>query len=137
MKILELVKNKEKIKEIIVYGIFGVLTTIVSFGSFQILRTLFENINESILNTISIVISIIFAYFTNRKYVFKSKEKNILKELGLFFISRGFSALFEIGAFFILNELIKMDGLISKAIVSVFVIIMNYIMSKIVVFKKR
>lgn len=135
--ILDILKDKEKMKEIIVYGIFGVLTTIVSFGSFSILRYIFINTNESILNIISIILAIIFAYVTNRKFVFKSKEKNILKEAGLFFMSRAFSMIFEMVTFFILNELIKMDGLIAKAIVSFFVIIINYILSKIIVFRDK
>ena len=135
--LLDLLKDKEKMKEIIVYGIFGVLTTIVSFGSFAILRYIFLNTNESILNIISLILAIIFAYVTNRKFVFKSKEKNILKEAGLFLMSRAFSMIFEMVSFFILNELIKMDGLIAKAIVSVFVIIINYIMSKVIVFNNK
>ena len=59
-----------------------------------------------------------------------------LKEASLFFMSRVFSMLFEIISFFILNELIKMDGLIAKFIVTFFVIIINYILSKMIVFKK-
>lgn len=133
----ELSKDKEKMKEIIVYVIYGILTTVVSIGSFALLRYFFVNINESILNFISIIIAIIFAYVTNRKFVFKSKEKNIFKEGGLFFISRIFSTLFEILLFFILNELIKMDGLIAKAIVTFFVIIINYVLSKLIVFKSK
>lgn len=133
----EIFEDKEKMREIFIYGIFGVLTTIVSFGSFAILRWIFPNVNESILNTISLVLAIIFAYFTNRKFVFKSKEKNILREASLFFMSRAFSTVFEMVSFFILNELFKVDGLIAKAIVSVFVIIINYIMSKMIVFKNK
>ena len=77
-------KNKEKTKHFLIYGFFGVLTTVVSFGSFYILRKIYININENILNTISIMLAIIFAYFTNRKFVFKSKEKtHLLKEGGI------------------------------------------------------
>ena len=53
-KLLNILKDKEKLRELVVYGIFGVLTTIVSFGSFYILRKVFSNVSESILNTISI-----------------------------------------------------------------------------------
>ena len=77
-KLLNILKDKEKLRELVVYGIFGVLTTIVSFGSFYILRKVFSNVSESILNTISIMLAILFAYLTNRKFVFKSKEKNIV-----------------------------------------------------------
>jgi len=134
---LNILNNKEKMRELIVYGIFGVLTTIVSFGSFALLRYIFTNINESLLNIISLILAIIFAYVTNRKYVFKSKEKNILNEMIKFFSSRAFSAVFEIIAFFILNEILKIEGLIAKAIVSIFVIILNYILSKLFVFRSK
>lgn len=136
-KILDILKDKEKIRELVVYGIFGVLTTIVSFGSFYILRKIFVNVNESILNAVSIVLAILFAYVTNRKFVFKSNEKNIFVEFAKFVGSRIASALFEIVSFWILNELLKMEGMLAKAIVSVFVIIINYVLSKIFVFKSK
>ena len=135
--ILDILKDKEKIKHYITYGIFGVLTTIVSFGSFSILRIIFETVNQTILNAVSIFIAIVFAYFTNRKYVFKSTEKNMVKEFVLFVACRGISTIFEIVAFFILNELMNIEGLISKAVVSIVVIILNYIMSKVFVFSKK
>lgn len=93
--------------------------------------------NESVLNIISIFLAIIFAYFTNRKYVFKSEEKNILKEFIMFFGSRAFSAIFEITAFFILNGIFKIEGMISKALISIIVIALNYIISKVFVFKDK
>ena len=135
--ISNLLKDKEKIKHLIIYGIFGVLTTVVSFGSFYILRKLFTTADENILNTISIVIAVIFAYFTNRKYVFKSREKNIFSEFSKFAGSRVFSAIFEIVSFFILNTLLKIDGMISKALVSIVVVILNYVISKLFVFKNK
>ena len=135
--ILDIFKNKEKMKHLIIYGIFGVLTTAVSFCSFYILRKIFDSVNENILNFISIVLAIFFAYFTNRKYVFKSTNKNIFEEFLKFVGSRALSALFEIVAFFILNTLLKIDGMIAKAIISIGVIILNYIFSKIFVFKNN
>lgn len=81
MKILE---NKEKLHELIVYGIFGVLATMVSFGSLYVLGKVFVNTDKNILNIVSIILAMTFAYFTNRKYVFKSKEKNMLKEAAKF-----------------------------------------------------
>lgn len=130
-------KNKEKTKHFLIYGFFGVLTTVVSFGSFYILRKIYININENILNTISIIIAIIFAYFTNRKFVFKSKEKNIVKEFFKFLGSRAFSTIFEIVLFFIFNSILFIDGMTSKALISLVVIILNYITSKIFVFKNK
>lgn len=135
--ILDILKDKEKMKHLITYGVFGVLTTIVSFGSFYILRKIFVNVDENILNTISIILAVIFAYLTNRKYVFKSKDKNIFKEFCKFAGSRAFSAVFEIILFFILNTLLKIEGMLSKALISIIVIILNYITSKVFVFKEK
>lgn len=132
MKICE---NKEKIKELIVYGIFGVLATIVSFGSLYILGKIFVNTDKNILNIISIILAMTFAYFTNRRYVFKSKEKNILQEAIKFAGSRAFSAVFEMLSFYILFSKMQMNEMIAKGIVTFVVIILNYIMSKIFVFK--
>ena len=137
MKLFDILKDKEKMKHLITYGIFGVLTTIVSFGSFYILRKTFINVDENILNTISIIIAVIFAYFVNKKFVFKSKDKNIFKEFGKFAASRAFSALFEMVAFFILNTLLNIDGMISKVLISIIVIVLNYITSKVFVFKDK
>ena len=131
----DLLNNKEKLGEIFIYGIFGVLTTAISFGSFFALRKVFAFINENILNTISILIAIIFAYFTNRKFVFKSKEKNKIKEFFKFIGSRTFSAIFEIIFFFVLNSLCSIDGMTSKIFTSFIVIVLNYITSKLFVFK--
>ena len=137
MALLDFLKDKEKLREIIVYGIFGVLTTLVSFVSLYILKKIFVNVDSNILNTISIIIAIIFAYFTNRKFVFKSKEKNMLKEFLKFAGGRAFSALFEVVMFFIFYTLLQINEMISKAIISVFVIILNYITSKVFVFKSK
>lgn len=135
--IIDILKDKEKMKHLITYGIFGVLTTAVSFGSFYILRKVFINVDENILNTASIILAIIFAYFTNRKYVFKSKDKNIFNEFCKFAGSRAFSAIFEIILFFILNTLLQIDGMLSKVFISVIVIVLNYITSKLFVFKEK
>ena len=124
-------------KHLMIYGFFGVLSTIVSFGSFYILRKCYPEIDENILNLISIIIAIIFAYVVNRKYVFKSNDKKILKEFIKFSGSRAFSFLFEVVSFFVLNTLLKIDGMIAKISVTVVVIVLNYITSSIFVFKNK
>ena len=80
-KIKELYK---KYKEIINYLIFGVLTTLVSLVVYYASVLTFLNPENSIqlqiANILSWIAGVTFAYFTNRKYVFESKEKNKLKE---------------------------------------------------------
>ena len=131
------VKHNEKFEELLIYGIFGILTTCINFLSFEMLKMLFPTQNENILNTIAIGIAIVFAYITNRKYVFKSKSTNILKEFLSFFGSRMFSTLFEIVSFYILTTKYSINSTIAKLFITIFVVIINYLMSKIFVFKKK
>lgn len=127
-------KIYEQHKEVINYLIFGVLTTLVSVVSYRFFTLI--GINYLISNLLSWIISVTFAYFTNRKYVFESKSNNYLKELILFFSSRITSLLIEMALMFILVDLIKIDDFIAKILCQVVVIVINYILSKLVVFKK-
>lgn len=135
-KIKKLWKEKQEyIIHLMTYGIFGVLTTIVSWGSFWLFTTYLPMIDVNISNIISIFLSIVFAYFTNRKYVFHSKEKNRFKEFLSFLSSRGVTFIFEVVCVFIFVSLLKFPKMIVKVAVSIVVVILNYILSKIFVFK--
>ncbi|MBQ9279910.1 MAG: GtrA family protein [Clostridia bacterium] len=134
-KIKKLVHDKEKMMHYIRYLVVGVLTTVVSWGSFWILRHLVPALEENIANMISIALAIIFAYFTNRNYVFRSTETNKWKEFFKFLLSRLSSFLFEAGGFWLLNTFTPVDEMINKIICSFFVIIINYVISKFFVFK--
>ena len=88
-----------------------------------------------ISNIISFIISVLFAFVTNKIYVFKSKtkEKNIIsKELISFFSARIFSFVIENITLIILVKVIKIDDMFAKTIVQVIVIILNYILGKLV-----
>ena len=135
--IKELLKDKEKIKHYVSYLIVGVLTTVVSWGSFWLLRRFVPTLNENIANIISIILAIIFAYFTNRIYVFKSTEINMIKEFSKFVLSRLSSMVFETGVFWLINEFTHIDEMINKIICSFFVIIINYVVSRFFVFNKK
>ena len=132
-----LIKNKEKIKHLMTYGIFGLLTTAVDIGTFYILTKIFPNAIEEILNIISIIVSIIFAYYTNRKYVFKSNEKNILEEFLKFVASRTFTTLLNIVLFPLFKIIFPINTMIIKIIINIIVIILNYVISVMVVFKQK
>ena len=136
-KLISLLKNKDKMKHYLLYLLFGILTTIVDFTVLYLLSTLVPVLNESISNSIAVFTSIIFAYFTNRKYVFKSKESNKFKEFTNFLISRMFSSLFNIVMFWIITTFTPINKFLVKAIISVVVIILNYIFSKLFVFKQN
>lgn len=136
-KIINLLKDKEKMKQIIVYLVFGVLATIVDFGTFYLLDKFIPLLDENISNVIAIFAAIVFAYFTNREYVFKSNETNRFKEFFKFFLGRMFSTVFNIVAFWIFTTFTTIDELIVKAGISVVVIILNYIISKMFVFNSK
>ena len=134
-KLKNLLSDKEKMKHYFIYIVFGVLTTVVDFSTFYILDILFVNLDENISNAVAIFVATVFAYFTNREYVFKSQEKNKIKEFIKFFIGRMYSMVFNIIAFWILTTFTEINELIVKAGISVIVIILNYIISKLFVFK--
>ena len=130
-----------KHKEIISYLIFGVLTTIVSLSTYYLLVLTFLNPNNSlelqIANIISWIAAVTFAYITNRKYVFNSKNKNIIKEIIKFYSSRLTTLFLDMIIMFIFVTLLSFNDKIIKIFVQIIVTISNYILSKLLVFKKR
>ena len=133
--------NNKKIKEIIMYLIFGVLTTFISLLVYYILVFTILNPNKAfelqLANIISWIVSVSFAYITNRKYVFESKNKNKIKEASDFFISRIITLILDMLIMFIFVTLLKTNDKIMKIISQITVIILNYILSKLFVFKKE
>lgn len=136
-KLLEELKNKGKMKHYALYIVFGVLTTLVDFGVYTLFLKCVPSLNENFANIIGIFASIVFAYFTNRKYVFKSKEKDMIKEFMKFFISRMSSTIFNIVSFWVLTTFTTINSYIVKITIAVFVVIVNYVISKFLVFKEE
>ena len=130
-----------KHKEIINYLIFGILTTIVSLVTYYLLVYTILNPNNSlelqIANIISWITSVTFAYITNRKYVFNSKNNNILKEITKFYSSRLTTLFLDMLIMFIFVTILKFNDKIIKIFVQIIVIITNYILSKLLVFKNK
>lgn len=147
-----------KYKEIITYIIFGVLTTVVSWGSYTIFVEMLS-MKVFVGNLLSWVCAIVFAYITNKLWVFESKswKPNIIgKEIVTFVASRGVTGVIEIVCVPLLaktgfdnlfyNILEKMniamnilftDGIYSKIFLSVVVVILNYFFSKFIIFKNK
>ncbi len=122
-----------KYREIILYLIFGLLTTLISIISFAICNKIL-NISWSFSNVVSWILSVSFAYVTNRIFVFKSKKKNILKEMIFFFGFRVLSLIIDMICMFILINILSVDSVVSKVIVQIIVVLLNYLFSKIFVF---
>lgn len=138
MEKLKLLFKKFCTKEVIFYGIFGVLTTIVNVGTFYILSSILH-IEENLSNNIAIFIAVLFAYFTNRKLVFNSNAKNIkekLIEFCKFMLGRLFTMVVESFGFFLMFNLLGIQELISKISITIIVIILNFFISKFFAFKK-
>lgn len=126
--------------EFIFYLIFGVLTTIVSLSVYYFCVLTFLNPNNAfqlqIANILSWILAVAFAYATNRKFVFESKDPNKLKELIKFVTARLLTLFLDMLVMFILVTLLHFNDKISKLISQVIITISNYIFSKIFVFKK-
>lgn len=137
----EIKKIYLKYKEIINYLIFGILTTIVSLLTYYLLVLTILNPNNpielQIANIISWITCVTFAYITNRKYVFKSKDKNIFKEIIKFYSSRLTTLFLDMIIMYIFVTKLQFNDKIIKIIVQILIIILNYILSKILVFKKN
>ena len=138
-------KLLSKYKEPISYLFFGGLTTLVNWIVYTISLEFFS-VKVEIANVIAWIVAVIFAYITNKLFVFQSKGlnfKSTLKEIGLFFASRITSGLVEIFGFPFLYYLglnqsfLGIDGFVAKILISIIVIILNYIFSKLIVFRKN
>lgn len=129
-----------KYKEIINYLIVGGLTTFVALGVYYGSVLTFLNPNNGIelqiANILSWIAGLIFAYFTNRKYVFESKNPNKLQEAAKFTASRLVTLFLDMATMFIGVTLLKFNDKIIKLVAQVLVIIGNYIFSKLFVFNK-
>ena len=152
-------------KEICNYVIFGVLTTVVSFATYYIFRFLFPDENSvppflgwlfsltSVFGTesktilpvfLSWVCAVTFAYITNRIWVFESKAKGFCKvslECLSFFASRALTLLVDLLIMFLMVDLTGIFNpfyeFFAKCVSSVFVLVLNYILSKLFVFRKK
>lgn len=137
----KIVSLYNKYKEIVNYLIFGFLTTVISLIVYYGLTFTVLDPNKSvslqIANILSWVAGVIFAYVTNRKYVFNSKNDNIVKEIGSFVGARVVTLIMDMLIMFIGVTLLKFNDKVFKLISQVVVIISNYLFSKIFVFKKE
>lgn len=151
-------------KELCNYIIFGVLTTVVSFGTYYLFRWIYPNENSVpgflkwVFNLTAVfksesatvlpvflswICAVTFAYVTNRIWVFESKEKGwrIITEIGKFFGSRTLTLFVDILIMFLLVDLPGISGfwweLFAKIADNVVVLVLNYILSKLIVFRKR
>ena len=133
--ILELLR---KYQDVLSYLFFGVLTTVVNFLVYYPLTNLL-GMNATLANVIAWAVSVAFAFVTNKPFVFKSHDWSasvVVQELTLFVGTRIGSGALETAMIFLLVDCLSLDGNIIKIAVSVLVVVINYIGSKLLVFRK-
>lgn len=120
-------------KEFTLYVVFGVLTTIVNILVYLFFTKLC-GVNYIISNVIAWVLSVLFAYITNRIWVFERKNTNIIKEVLTFFAGRMFSGALDTGLMYLFVDVLMTGDVFAKIVVQVVVVIVNYLFSKLIVF---
>ena len=153
-----MLNKKKQFKEILLYSFFGILTTLISWGSYYILIN-FVNFSVTISNILSWILAIIFAFFTNKIYVFKSKDLKFLSVLkeGVKFVASRISTGFlqwllvplvtyytqfdEVCLKIIQNTPFSFDflfteGIYSKILIEFIMVIINYFFTKFSFYKK-
>lgn len=135
-KILKLI---EKYKSIIMYLIFGVLTTAVNVVTYYISAHIFS-VNTVTSSVIAWFAAVLFAYITNRKWVFDSKQtgfRNILIEISRFFLCRFATGVVDWVTMYVFVDLLSLNDIIIKISANIIVIILNYVASLLIIFRKK
>lgn len=127
----------KKYREEIKYLFFGGMTTLINWVTYALLTSFGSDINKTLAEGIAWGASVIFAFFTNKFFVFEHKNtRHILSEFLSFLGARALSGLVEIGGFALLVGVFGLNDWLVKLALSVFVVISNYVLSKFLIFKK-
>jgi len=124
-------------KDVIPYAIFGVLTTVVNIITYYV-SSHFGGLSVMQSTVIAWVLAVLFAYITNRKWVFHSNACSlygIAKELITFFTCRLTTGFVDIGCMYIFVDLLDINDILVKTAANILVIVLNYIASKVIIFK--
>lgn len=130
-----------KYRELIAYVIVGGMTTVVSmalyYGSTWTFLDGSDALQVQIANVISWVGAVAFAYVTNRVFVFQSHNTAVFREIVSFVSSRVLTLLLDMGCMWLLVTALGVDHRIAKLVSMVLVTVGNYVISKLLVFKKE
>ena len=142
---IQIIKGLKKYREMVMYLIFGGATTLVNFISYTVFVDVLK-LSMTISNAAAWGIAVSFAFVTNKLYVFCSKKRGfvpVLKETAAFICSRIVTGLIDIFlptklyALGLDSELFGITGVVAKAVACIIVIVLNYLFSKLLVFKKK
>lgn len=129
--------KKKEFRELIRYGVAGLSTTLINIGIYQLL--LFMRLDYIGANLIALVISKVYGYIINKLFVFRSRcpdMTELIKEIACYITARGGTGLIDYFGMMVLVELFKEDEIISKYIIQVIVIVLNFLFGKFFVFKR-
>ena len=134
----KLVNIYNRYREQILYLVFGGLTTLISIITYAVFTEL-ADINILIANILSWIISVAVAYATNKSVVFRPDKKGVaqvLTEALSFYAGRLLTLLIEEAILFVFIDLAKLPNMPVKIIAQIIIIVLNYIISKVFIFKK-
>lgn len=129
----------QKYRSVISYLFFGVLTTLVNLAVYYLCYHLWE-LGNDLSVVIAWVLAVLFAFFTNKPFVFESHDwspKVLLPEAGSFFGCRLGSGVLELVLMHVTVEMLGWPGMLMKLLVNIIVVILNYVASKVLVFRKK
>lgn len=128
----------KKYKPVLLYLVFGVLSTLVNIGIYALCYRLF-GLTNVISTIIAWVLTVLFVFATNKNLVFgsKSMEKQVLVyELVTFYGCRTATGLLDVAMMYIFVDILSLNALAMKVIANVVVVILNFIASKLIIFRK-
>lgn len=128
-----------KYKSFILYAVFGGLTTLINWGSYYLCYNIVHipNVPSTI---IAWILAVAFAFITNKIWVFDSKSfdgKTLIHEIWTFTSARLATGFLDVGIMFLTVDIMGWDSTVWKLISNILVIILNYILSKLIIFKKE
>ncbi len=135
----KLIALYRKYKDLILYVIFGGLTTLVNIVAYYLLARV-AGMDILVANVIAWFVSVIFAYVTNKIWVFESKSctlRVMIWELLTFFAARLFSGALDMFNMWMFVDVLHINDMVIKILSNIVVIIINYVLSKFWIFKKK
>ena len=129
----------KKYKQGILYLVFGALTTVINVLCYCLVYNVFK-IPNVLSTVISWIISVLFAFVTNKNFVFESETdgiKNIMREISAFFVCRILTGVTDVAIMWLAVDIMKWNSLLWKIIANVFVTVLNFFASKFLIFNKK
>ena len=129
----------KKYRELIAYGVVGVMTTLINMAVFWLFNTPLA-VHYTVANIIAWVLAVVFAFFANKIFVFENhgwSSAVVLHEAAAFFLSRIASLLVDMAGMALMISVLRCDEMLSKFLVNILVILINYVLGKFWVFGKK